>query len=516
MPNRTKDNPAEVAIIPKPVRMENLGGSFSLDVSTRIEFETGAEATREVALYLSDLLSAFTGRSIPMAVIQHGGERRTNTISLTTAGPLADLGEAGYELSVLPDSVSLRASQAAGLFYGVQTLRQLLPVWVEKREPNPDASLELPCVRIEDRPRFAWRGLMLDCVRHFMTKDFILRMIDLLAYHKLNVLHLHLVDDQGWRIEIEKYPKLTEVGAWRDENGGRYGGFYTQDELREIVAYAASRHVLVVPEIEMPGHATAAIASYPDLACDGEPIPVATEWEIFKNVLCGGKEFTFEFLENVLTEVLDIFPSPFIHIGGDEAERGNWENCELCQERIQRENLKNEHELQSYMVRRIGRFLTAHGRRLIGWDEILFGGGLPETAVVQSWRDFEGTVSACKMGMDTVCSPCSHVYFDYPHTEDPRKPDWMRLTPVEKVYSFEPIPEGVNPEAARHILGSQCCVWTEHLLQETLDPHVFPRLCALSEVVWSPAETREWSDFEKRLESHFERLDALGVDSYRG
>ncbi len=516
MPDRTETNPAETAIIPKPLQEENLGGSFSFDSSTRIEVESGCEATRGVALFLSELLSACTGHSIPVEAMHHDRERRANTISLTTADVSADLGEEGYELSVLPDSVALRAPQAAGLFYGVQTLRQLLPAHVEQREPTPDASLTLPCVRIEDRPRFAWRGLLLDCARHFMTKDFILRIVDLLAYHKMNVLHLHLVDDQGWRVEIEKYPKLTEVGAWRDENGERCGGFYTQDELREIVAYAASRHVIVVPEIEMPGHATTAIASYPELSCDGKPTPVGTRWEVFKNVLCVGKESTLEFIENVLAEILDIFPSPFIHIGGDEADRGNWENCELCQKRIQKENLQNENELQSYMIRRVGRFLTTRGRRLIGWDEILLGGGLPQTAVVQSWRDFEGTISACKMGMETVCSPLSHVYFDYPHTEDPSKPDWMRVTPVEKVYEFEPIPDAVSPDAVRLVLGSQCCVWTEYILQETFDRHVFPRLCALSEVVWSPAESREWSDFEKRLEIHFERLDALGVDSYRG
>jgi hexosaminidase len=360
--------------------------------------------------------------------------------------------------------------------------------------------------------------MLLDCGRHFMTKDFVKRYIDLLAYHKLNVLHWHLTEDQGWRIEIKKYPKLTEIGAWRqatrdDEQprdaAGRYGGFYTQDDIREIVAYAKSRFVTIVPEIEMPGHCQAALASYPELSCTGGPFQVGTEWGVYDDVYCAGNDHTFEFLQDVLTEVLDLFSSQFIHIGGDEVPKTRWKACPKCQARIKAEGLKDEAELQSYFVRRIERFLASKGRRLVGWDEILEG-GLAPNATVQSWRGMGGAIAAATAGHDVVSSPTSHCYLDYPQFPVVSTQPVTVIT-LDKIYSFEPTPAELNAEQAKHILGAEGNMWTERAPQDRVDYLVFPRLCALAEVTWSPKELRNWDDFATRMKAHYQRLDALGV-----
>jgi hexosaminidase len=420
-------------------------------------------------------------------------------IELTTK---PGLGPEGYELTVTPERVIIRASQPAGIFYGKQTLQQLLP--------GP-----IPCLHIEDRPRFPWRGAMLDVARHFFPKEFVKRYIDLLALHKLNTLHLHLTDDQGWRVEIKKYPKLTEVGSWRAETNGdgkRYGGFFTQDDLREIVAYAAERHITVVPEIEMPGHGLAALTAYPELSCTGGPFKVRTRWGVEPDVYCAGNEKTFAFVQDVLDEVLAIFPSKFIHIGGDECPKARWKKCPKCQARMKAEGLKNEHELQSYFIRRIEKHLSSKGRRLIGWSEIREG-GLAKNAALMDW--IGGAVEGASAGHDVVMSPTSHCYFDYYQSQDKKaEPKAIGgFIPLSKVYAFEPVPAKLAPQFHKHILGAQANLWTEYIpTPQQAEYMTFPRLCALAEVVWSPAAARNWDDFSVRLTQHLKHLDALKVN----
>ena len=342
----------------------------------------------------------------------------------------------GYSLRIDDDGVSIEASEEAGAFHALTTLRWMLPP-----DSDNEGSWALPHVSISDAPRFEHRGLLLDCCRHFMDPDFVKRAIDLLALHKMNVLHWHLTEDQGWRIEVDAYPELTSTGAWRTEaDGSRHGGFYTKDQIREIVAYAADRNITVIPEIELPGHSRAAIAAYPWLSCTGDSLEVPHDWGVFKDIYCAGEDTTFRFLEAVLLEVLELFPSEYIHIGGDEAPKVRWESCPKCQRRIQAEGLHDAHELQSWFITQIGSFLADHGRKLIGWDEILEG-GLPDGATVQSWRGMQGGRDAVAMGRDAIMSPTSHCYFDYP----------VESIDLERVYGFEPEPEGL--EGSGRILG---------------------------------------------------------------
>ncbi|MEW6236875.1 MAG: beta-N-acetylhexosaminidase [Candidatus Omnitrophota bacterium] len=505
----------EISIIPQPMSLKKTGGAFTLDRNAVIQLDSSGEDIAAIGGWLGEWLSNALGSEIPV-LAANAVPANAKRIVLSIEEKNEPLGEEGYELTVSTQTILLRANRPAGLFYAVQTLRQLLPPSFEKSGAAA-ASCAIPGVEIEDRPQYRWRGALLDCARHFMTKDFLLRYIDLLAYHKLNVFHLHLTDDQGWRIEIEKHPKLMEVGAYRMEGNERYGGYYSKKDLREIIAYAQARFITVIPEFEMPGHASAAIASYPELACDGQSISVLTEWGVFKNVFCAGKEGAFDFLESVLDEIIDIFPSPYIHIGGDEAPRDHWQECPLCQKRIQEEHLKSEAELQSYLIRRIEKFLSSRGRRMIGWDEILEGGGLPPSAIVQSWRGMDGAVTASKLGHDVVSSPNPFVYFDYPQEEKQvsSKPDWMILTTMEKTYSFRATPPELTPDEAKHVLGAECALWTEHSPQEQVDQQTFPRLCAYSETVWTPEKALDWQNFQKRITPHLERLAALGVDYYR-
>jgi hexosaminidase len=424
---------------------------------------------------------------------------------------------------VTPRGVLLSASTIVGLTHGLQTLRQLLPAAVERTIPFPGMHWAIPAVTIDDAPRFSYRGMHLDVGRHFFTVDFIKRYLDLLALYKFNTFHWHLTEDQGWRIEIRKYPRLTSVGAWRKETvveknfdpyiGDRtpYGGFYTQDQVREVVAYAAARSIAVIPEIEMPGHSLAALAAYPELACTPGPFEVGTRWGVFEDIYCPSEQ-TFAVLEDVLTEVMALFPSRYIHIGGDEAPKTRWKASPIAQEVIRREGLKDEAELQSYFIRRIERFLAGHGRRLIGWDEILEGGLAPE-ATVMSWRGMDGGIEAAKQGHDVIMTPTSHVYFD--HYQGPRETEpfaFGGFTPLEKVYAFEPVPTALSPEEARHVLGAQGNVWTEYMkTSDHVEYMVLPRMIALSEVLWSPAGARDYQRFLQRLRPHLGRLDARGI-----
>jgi len=507
------------AIVPVPAMMETTPGDFALTPGTTIEVEPGLRQVREVGNHLAGYLEQ-AGLPRPMILDARGPEPAHGALLITTAGADAALGEEGYRLEITPRGGRLVAPTAHGLFNGVQTIRQLLPAGrVFETERAADGTFtarldrKLPCLTIVDRPRYRWRGMLLDCCRHFMEPETVKRCIDLLAYHKMNVLHWHLTEDQGWRLAIEKYPRLAEVGAWRGTGAERYGGFYTQEQVREIVAYAAARHVTVVPEIEMPGHARAALAAHPELSCTGGPFEVGTRWGVYKDVYCAGNDEVFRFLEDVLDEVLQLFPSEYIHIGGDECPKERWRECPRCQERIRAEGLADEDELQSWFIRRIEAYLNGKGRRLIGWDEILEG-GLAPNATVQSWRGMDGAVAAAKAGHDVISSPVTHCYFDYPQLPDPTRPAWMGLISWERTYSFEPTPPELTPEEARHVLGAEGNVWTERIPQERVERMLFPRLAALAEVTWSPARLRNWDDFFTRMKRHFTRLDTLGVDYF--
>lgn len=427
----------------------------------------------------------------------------------------------GYRLHAEDMDLVINYADDAGLFYAVQSLRQMLPPDIEDpRTSRKDWSL--PAIRLEDAPRFAWRGLLLDESRHFFGVDYIKRIIDWLAMHKMNVFHWHLVDDGGWRMEVENYPLLTEIGAWREDTNGvwpagfhnygnirmivdrsqgkRYGGFYTQDEIREIVAYAADRYVTVVPEIEMPGHSLPALVAYPELGCDGiEAHP--EKGGSNTNAYCAGKESTFKFLEAVLDQTLELFPSEYIHIGADELFKGHWQGCASCQKRIKDEGLKDEAELQSYFVKRIEKYLIEKGRKLVGWDEILQGGLAPE-ATVMSWRGEAGGIAAAKQGHDVVMTPTSHSYFDYSYEQ----------ISTERVFNWNPVPAALTDEEAKHVLGGQANVWTEWIAtQDRLEYMIFPRILATAESLWTNKENTTWEGFNKRLLNYFERLDTMEV-----
>ncbi|HEX9974147.1 MAG TPA: family 20 glycosylhydrolase, partial [bacterium] len=490
-----------INVIPRPAKLQQSEGNFILNSKTKICFAQNDEEMKSIASYLAEKINTATGFQLSPELIKNQDEP-SNSIVLKIQQADDKSGDEGYELVVQNQSILLKANQPAGLFYGVQILRQLLPPEIENtKKVEHKIGWTIPCVHISDQPRFGWRGMLLDCCRHFMTKDFVKRYIDLLAYHKMNRFHWHLTEDQGWRIEIKKYPKLTEIGAWRRyEDGTVHGGFYTQEDIKEIVEYAKNRYVTVIPEIELPGHSVAALACYPELSCNSGPFEVSTRWGVHKDVYCAGNDSTFKFLEDVLSEVVELFPAPYIHIGGDEVPKDRWDECGKCQARIKAEGLKDGRELQSYFIKRIEKFLQSKNRRIIGWDEILEGGLAPE-ATVQSWRGMDGAIAAAKSGHDAIVSPFSHAYFDYP----------IETLDLRQVYSFEPIPPGLSDEQAKHILGGECNMWTEYAPQETIDSKMFPRMLAMSEALWSPRSVKNYHEFHKRVQHHYQRLDFLGV-----
>ena len=508
--------------IPNPVKLTPMDGVFTLTADTII-VASGAALTFGHAL--AQALAPATGYWLTV-VPSHSS---VHSIVIEIAPDLVHLGAEGYRLNVTPESVTLHAPQPAGLFYGVQSLLQLLPPHILRQAQVDNAAWTIPCVEIEDYPAFGWRGAMLDVGRHFMPKSFVKKFIDLLALHKLNTFHWHLTEDQGWRIEIKQYPRLTQIGAWRKEtllgkpdesnpqndrfDGKPHGGFYTQDDVREIVAYAHARHINVVPEIEMPGHAQAAIAAYPELGNTGQPTEVGTTWGIYKNVY-NVQESTLQFLQNVLTEVLALFPSPFIHIGGDECPKAQWKASSQAQARMKELDLKDEEELQSYFIRRMDQFLTGQGRRLVGWDEILEG-GLAPNATVMSWRGEAGGIAAARAGHDVVMAPNTSTYLDYYQSEDRSKEPLAigGFVSLEKIYAYEPIPAELTSEEARHILGAQAQLWTEYMpTTRHVEYMAFPRLCALAEAVWTPSAGKDYADFTRRLGTHLKRLGILDVN----
>lgn len=489
---------ADLTVVPRPAAVMQRGGSFRLGPGVRVCADRSSRDARSEAAGVAQMLAAAGGRRVAVRLTD-GSSPPPGAVLLTARGAPVGLGAEGYALTVSPTSIVIRAMGAAGFFYAAQTLRQMLPA-------SRRGAL-LPCVRIVDRPRFGWRGLMVDCSRTFWRRAYLERIIDLLALYKMNVLHLHLTDDQGWRMEIKSHPRLTQVASRfaskYHEPPGREG-FYTQDDIRALVRYAARRHVTIVPELEMPGHCNAALVAYPDLSCAGghyEIYPYSIGPGIQTDVLCPGNERAFSVMEDALDEVMRLFPSRYIHIGGDECPKDRWKACPKCQARMRAEGLKNEDELQSYFVRRIGRYIASRGRRMIGWDEILEGGLAPGAAVM-SWRGVAGGIAAARMGHPVVMSPTTHCYFDYSYDSI-----W-----TQRVYSYEPVPPELTQAQSRLVLGAQANIWTHIARTEPeVDRQVFPRLLALAEVTWSPASRKDWPDFRRRLATQKARLTALGV-----
>ncbi|POX43300.1 beta-N-acetylhexosaminidase [Streptomyces sp. Ru73] len=521
---RSTTTAPQLGLVPAPAHLDAVAGAgCTLDATTALAAGPGTGTTER---WLHSTVGAALGLPLPPGP---AGAPGTITLAVDPGLPPEH-----YRLDTTGGAVRITGGDPAGVFWGAQTLRQLLGADAFRRAPlAPGRATDLPAVRIEDGPRFGWRGMMLDVARHFLPKDDVLRYLDLLAAHKLNVFHFHLTDDQGWRIEIARHPRLTEVGSWRPRTkwGHRaselwdetpHGGYYTKDDIREIVAYAAERHIGVVPEIDVPGHSQAAIAAYPHLgntdAVDTSALGVWDNWGVSPHVLAP-TDATLRFYEDVLDEVLDLFPadvSPFVHLGGDECPRDEWRRSPAAQARIAALGLAGEDALQSWFLRHFDAWLAARGRRLIGWDEILEG-GLPGGAAVSSWRGYAGGIAAAEAGHDVVMCPEQHVYLDHRQHGGPDEPmpiGYVRT--LEDVYRFEPVPPGLSPEAARHILGTQANVWTEVMQNRArVDYQVFPRLAAFAEVAWSPLpapEERDYAGFEARMTGHYARLDALGVD----
>ena len=494
-------------IVPQP---QNIGYNLKkrFNLSTRPILMSETESANKAMGFLNDYLKT-AGWSPELHESGRAQIRFKHNTEL--------VGEA-YALKVDHEGVTIRASHPSGFFYGIQTLIQMLPT---------DKQIAvLPYMILADEPRFSWRGLHLDVGRHFYPVDFVKKYIDLMAFYKLNTFHWHLTEDQGWRIEIKKYPKLTEIGSQRKEtmvaknfnpykgDGEIYGGFYTQDEVRDIVAYAAERQITVVPEIEMPGHSLGALAAYPELGCGPGPYEVGTRWGVYDDIYCPSEK-TFGFLEDVLTEVIDLFPGEYIHIGGDEAPKAVWKKSALAQQVIKREGLKDEFELQSYFIKRIEKFLVSKGKKLIGWDEILEGGLAPE-ATVMSWRGEKGGIEAAENGHDVVMSPNADMYFDHYQARPETQPLAIGgFTTLESVYHYEPVPADLDEAHHKHVLGAQANVWTEYMrTTDYVEYMAYPRVVALAETVWTKPENKDWNRFQEKMDQQYKLLDARGVNYF--
>ncbi|MCK9203890.1 MAG: glycoside hydrolase family 20 protein [Bacteroidales bacterium] len=521
------------SVIPKPVKMKLLRGNFILDQDTRLIIAGNNQEVSHISGLFSDCAK---NAGCPLLPDKTGEKpvKGTKVVIFTLKDTGKGTNPESYELQVTPKQILVRAGTAQGLFYGMQTLLQLMPAdFFVPDQADHSKSYTIPCIAIKDQPRYSYRGMHLDVSRHFFPKDFIKRYIDLIAQYKMNTFHWHLTDDHGWRIEIKKYPKLTEIAAWRVDHedlpwNGRpaqkpgekatYGGYYTQDDIREIVKYAADRYVTIIPEIEMPAHSVEVLAAYPRLSCKGGPftVPSGSYWPDL-DIFCAGNDSVFTFLQDVLTEVMELFPSQYIHIGGDEADKANWKQCPKCQARIKSEGLKDENELQSYFIKRIEKFIVSRGRKVIGWDEILEG-GLPPEATVMSWRGVEGGIAAARQGHDAIMTPGSFCYFDH-YQADPRfEPKAIGgFTTLKKVYSYNPTPGELNPEEAKHILGAQGNVWAEFIPTPSQAEYMaVPRMIALAEVLWSPEKSRTWDDFRSRMATQYQRLDDMKVNYSKG
>ncbi len=497
-------------IVPLPQSLEVGNGDFTITPQTKLRYDSQLEEIDNVISYFNGYLKRSSGFEL----------ESSETVAATEASIRLKFNKninnsEGYELTVDKEGITISASSSKGIFYGVQTILQLLPEEIYSVEKS-NFDLTLPFCKVKDEPRFKWRGMHLDVGRHYFDKEFIKKYIDYIAMHKMNKFHWHLTEDQGWRIEIKKYPKLTTIGSVRKEtmgDGKPIKGFYTQEEVKEIVEYASKRFITVVPEIEMPGHSLGALAAYPEYSCTGGPFEVATEWGVHKDVYCAGKEETFNFLEDIVSEVIELFPGTYFHVGGDESPKDRWEKCKDCQARIRKEGLKDEHELQSYFIQRMEKFLNSKGKRLIGWDEILEGGLAPQ-ATVMSWRGVAGGIAAAQSGHDVVMSPGSHCYFDHYQGKPENEPTaFGGFLPLSKVYSYDPIPEELTPEQHKYILGAQANVWTEYITTpEHVEYMIMPRISAIAEVCWTNKERKELDDFLFRMEKQFNRYASMGVN----
>jgi len=538
---RAAAQPAQVSIIPAPSSVTLRSGAFTLSAATPVFVDDLSPVAKDAAELFVATVNRATGFALQAETPVPATLPRASVVfSLRHAG--AALGPEAYELEVTPDRVRARATDPRALFYAAQTLLQLLPPEIFAAGPAPAPRSEpavkepawtIPCIAIKDQPRFRYRGMHLDVSRHFFPVSFIKRYIDLIAMHKMNVFHWHLADDNGWRLEIKKYPELTAVSAWRVDRETMpwraraparpgeertYGGFYTQDQVRDVVGYAARHGVMIIPEIEMPGHTSEVFTAYPQLSCTGNRPPVRIGAESPNtDIFCAGNEAVFTFLADVLDEVVALFPGPYIHIGGDEVDKTSWRQCAKCRERMRSDALADADELQSYFVKRIEKLLDARGKRLIGWDEIL-AGGLSPGATVMSWRGVAGGIAAAQAGHDVIMTPEDPCYFDHYQGDPEDEPAAIGgYTPLRQVYAFEPIPAALSPTQAQHVLGAQGNLWTEYIGTPAHAEYMtVPRISALAEVVWSAAAQRSWPDFRRRLEVHLQRLDELGVNYSRG
>jgi hexosaminidase len=502
-------------IIPKPQEIKFDKTSFEINSNTIISHDAAAA----FAFPTLDLLQKRILTVTLQKLLIKPSKAKSNFIHFAL---VENLKKEAYELNVKPAGVDIKASSPEGFFYGYQTLLQMLPSSIYSSSYQAGLKLKLNGVSIKDQPRFGYRGLLLDVGRYYLPIGYIKKTIDQLSIHKMNTLHWHLTEDQGWRIEIKKYPKLTEIGSIRKESslghlsenqgdGKPHGGFYTQDEIRDLVAYAQTKHVTIVPEIEMPGHSLAALAAYPELGCTGGPYEVKSKWGVEEQIYCP-TEKTFEFLENVLTEVMDLFPSQYIHIGGDEAPKTTWKNSTFCQDLIKNGNLKDENGLQSYFIKRIDKFVSSKGRKIIGWDEILEG-GLSPNATVMSWRGMEGGIEAAKQKHDVIMATSTHLYYDYYQSKSPLEPLAIGgLITLEKAYSLEPVPAELNIEEKKYIKGVQALLWTEYVSNaEIAEYMLYPRLAAAAEIAWSD-EKKDYPNFKARINTQLERYQFMAVN----
>jgi hexosaminidase len=502
----------DMKLIPLPQKMEITDGIFELNDQIRIIADESNQGLVTIADYLkSQFLDLY---QIELSTKKEGSAAIQLQIDESLANAEA------YTLSINENGIEIKGKTPRGIFYGVQSLLQILPA-----EKQKFSAFKIPFVNISDEPQFKWRGMHFDVCRHFFTIDEVKKLIDVTASLKLNTFHWHLTDDQGWRIEIKKYPKLTEIGAWRNStvighmvshplkfDNTRYGGFYTQEQIKEVVEYANSRFITIVPEIEMPGHAVAVLAAYPEYSCTGGPFEVLNVWGISEDVFCAGKEETFTFIEDILSEVIELFPGEYFHIGGDECPKIRWKNCPDCQKRMKDEHLKNENELQSYFVKRIEYFLNLKGKKLIGWDEILEG-GLPERASVMSWRGESGGIEAATHGHNVVMSPNNDCYFDHYQGKYNEPLAIGGLTTLKDVYDYQPIPKDLDEQFKNHVLGSQANLWTEYIsTPEHVEYMLFPRLCALAENLWTNENLQNYDDFLQRMDIEYKRLDLFNIN----
>lgn len=519
----TPEIPKTYPIIPLPKSVESVEGQFHINQQTVIIYKSLDKQGRNVAEYLQKMLARPSAMKLAVQTDLPG----QNFIHLKIDQNLNSV-PGSYTILSNGLGITISAANAIGLFYGIQTLRQLLPPEIESKAPVNNVDWIVPAVTIIDEPRFKFRGMHLDVGRHFFPVDFIKKYIDLLAFHKMNYFHWHLTEDQGWRVEIKKYPRLTQVASKRKEtlidhgarppfmfDGQPYGGFYSHEEIKEIIKYASERFITVIPEIELPAHSLAALAAYPEIGCTGGPYEVATRWGSFEEIFCAGNEQTFHFLEGVLSEVMDLFPSPYIHIGGDECPKTRWKSCPKCQKRVQSEGLKSDDELHSYFIKRIQRFLAKNNRTLMGWDEVLDGEILPG-ATVMSWRGETGSIKAAKKGHDVIMTTNTHLYFDHYQTDPQTQPLAIGgYSTLEDVYEYEPVPYELNEQEAKYIIGAEGLLWTEYVKTPKYAEYMaFPRACALAEVCWSPKEKRDWQSFRQRLEKHLKRLDYMDVNYF--